>query len=114
MAKEIIKSILISAIGSPSSPTTPSAVGSLSSVPASASSGAIVKDSPLLLQQIADLKAALSSATTVRHYSVALDMQKKLASMRPLKVSSDEGERCFEWKLRAFKYVSNKTGANLG
>ncbi|XP_042217194.1 dynactin subunit 1-like isoform X4 [Homarus americanus] len=65
---------------SPSSPTTPS--GGV----APAVGGGMVRDSPMLLQQISDLRTALNHATAASHYVTAHHMQHQLASLRPIKV----------------------------
>lgn len=67
---------------SPSSPTTPSAGGVSPSVPG----GGMVRDSPMLLQQITDLKAALHHATTAKHSNTAQHMHSQLASLKPIRV----------------------------
>lgn len=66
---------------SPSSPTTPSG----SSQPPSVGSG-IVRDSPMLLQQIHDLRAALNHVTASTHNATAERMQRQLAALKPIKV----------------------------
>ncbi|CAL4061348.1 unnamed protein product, partial [Meganyctiphanes norvegica] len=63
---------------SPSSPTTPGM-----SAPANAG---VVRDSPMLLQQIADLRIALSHATAAKHDSTASRMHRQLAALKPIKV----------------------------
>ncbi|XP_071536927.1 dynactin subunit 1 isoform X2 [Panulirus ornatus] len=65
---------------SPSSPTTPS--GGM----APAVGGGMVKDSPMLLQQIADLRTALNHATAASHYATAHRMHQQLAALKPIKV----------------------------
>lgn len=65
---------------SPSSPTTPS--GGM----APAVGGGMVKDSPMLLQQIADLRTALNHATAASHYATAHRMHRQLAALKPIKV----------------------------
>ncbi|KAK7069216.1 Dynactin subunit 1 [Halocaridina rubra] len=81
--KKIYEAISSSLPGgvSPSSPTTPSGSGQLPSV-----SGGIVRDSPMLLQQIQDLRTALSHATASSHYATAERMKRQLAALKPLKV----------------------------
>ncbi|XP_069184911.1 dynactin subunit 1 isoform X3 [Procambarus clarkii] len=66
---------------SPSSPTTPSGSGSAPAV-----GGGMVRDSPLLLQQISDLKTALNHATAASHYATAHRMLHQMASLKPIKV----------------------------
>lgn len=65
---------------SPSSPTTPS------SGMAPAVGGGMVKDSPMLLQQIADLRMALNHVTASSHYATAHRMHQQLAALKPIKV----------------------------
>lgn len=69
---------------SPSSPTTPSAGGVSPSVPG----GGMVRDSPMLLQQITDLKAALHHTTTAMHSNTAQHMHSQLASLKPIRVTT--------------------------
>ncbi|XP_066951382.1 dynactin subunit 1 isoform X5 [Macrobrachium rosenbergii] len=66
---------------SPSSPTTPSGSNQPPSV-----GGGVVRDSPMLLQQIQDLRTALAHATAASHCATAERMQRQLASLKPLKV----------------------------
>ncbi|KAK8406587.1 hypothetical protein O3P69_007298 [Scylla paramamosain] len=76
------KSSPLTGVVSPSSPTTPSAGG----VPPSVPGGGMVRDSPMLLQQITDLKTALHHATASVHNNTAQRMHSQLASLRPIKV----------------------------
>lgn len=76
---------MVKGIGSPSSPTTPIGVGGLESLPHSGIGG-MVKDSPMLLQEVRNLKGALNHVISERDKLLASDMQKKLAKLRPLKV----------------------------
>lgn len=82
---KFIMTVLIKGIGSPSSPTTPIGVGGLESLP-HGGSGGVVKDSPLLMQEIRNLKGALNHVISERDKLIASDMQKKLAKLKPLKV----------------------------
>lgn len=76
------KSSPLTGVVSPSSPTTPSAGGVSPSVPG----GGMVRDSPMLLQQITDLKAALHHATTAMHSNTAQHMHSQLAGLKPIRV----------------------------
>lgn len=76
------KSSPLTGVVSPSSPTTPSSGG----VPPSVPGGGMVRDSPMLLQQITDLKTALHHATASVHNNTAQRMHSQLASLRPIKV----------------------------
>ncbi|XP_042867883.1 dynactin subunit 1-like isoform X4 [Penaeus japonicus] len=66
---------------SPSSPTTPSAAGVGPTV-----GGGVVRDSPMLLQQINDLRTALNHATAAAHYNTAHRMHRQLAALKPIKI----------------------------
>ncbi|XP_047471228.1 dynactin subunit 1-like isoform X3 [Penaeus chinensis] len=66
---------------SPSSPTTPSAAGGPPTV-----GGGVVRDSPMLLQQINDLRTALNHATAAAHYNTAHRMHRQLAALKPIKI----------------------------
>lgn len=68
---------------SPSSPTTPSAAGGAPTV-----GGGVVRDSPMLLQQINDLRTALNHATAAAHYNTAHRMHRQLAALKPIKVEN--------------------------
>ncbi|KAK3872406.1 hypothetical protein Pcinc_022506 [Petrolisthes cinctipes] len=70
---------------SPSSPTTPSSVGGGGGVVVGGSGG-MVKDSPMLLQQINDLRQALSHTTAASHQATAQHMLSQLATLKPIKV----------------------------
>ncbi|KAG0725011.1 Dynactin subunit 1 [Chionoecetes opilio] len=76
------KSSPLTGVVSPSSPTTPSTGGVSPSVP----TGGMVRDSPMLLQQITDLRTALHHATATVHSNTAQHMRSQLANLRPIKV----------------------------
>ncbi|XP_076067204.1 dynactin subunit 1-like isoform X5 [Oratosquilla oratoria] len=71
------KSTPLSGGMSPSSPTGPTS---------SIGGSVVVKDSPLLLQQINNLRAALDHATTTQYHNKALKMRMQLAKLKPLKM----------------------------
>ena len=70
---------------SPSSPTAPSSMSSS----LGGNGGVVVKDSPMLLSQIADLRTALHHANALQYDAVAERMRRQLAQLKPLKVQSN-------------------------
>lgn len=70
---------------SPSSPTTPSGGGG-STPAAGGGGGGMVRDSPLLLHQIANLKAALNHTLAAKHYDTGRELQRQMSALKPLTV----------------------------
>ncbi|XP_069980797.1 dynactin subunit 1 isoform X3 [Penaeus vannamei] len=98
---------------SPSSPTTPSAAGGAPTV-----GGGVVRDSPMLLQQINDLRTALNHATAAAHYNTAHRMHRQLAALKPIKIhhlgSGEEKrdktkEEAFEGEKKSIDHINQLT-----
>ena len=81
---------------SPSSPTAPNSNLGSSSIHGGiggASGSTMVTDSPLLLQQIANLKAGLRKEKYEKWDLMSSDIKRKLASLRPLNADDDFDQR---------------------